>query len=70
MDALGPLDWQSEGTIPDNLCHRSKSAADAKDHSVKEGVAEAVVMKEDTRDGVDVGVGIFLDLQLALPPEA
>lgn len=59
VDALGALDGHTHGTVPDELDQRSEGTADTESDGVVEGLLEAVMMEEDTGDGVDVGVGVL-----------
>lgn len=59
VNALGTLDGHAQGTVPDELDQGSESAADTKGDGVVQGLLEAVVVEEDTRGGVDVGVGVL-----------
>jgi len=46
IDTLGPLDWQTECTIPDQLRKRAQSSADAEDRRVIKCLLEAIVVEE------------------------
>lgn len=59
VDALGALDGHAQGTVPDELDEGSEGTADTEGDGVVQGLLEAVVVEEDTRGGVDVGVGVL-----------
>jgi hypothetical protein len=59
VDALGALDRHAHGTIPDELDQGSEGTADTESDGVVQGLLEAVVVEEDTGDGVDVRVGVL-----------
>ena len=55
VDALGPLNRQTQRPVPDELRKRPKSTADTKRRSVVERLLESEVVEENTRGRVDVG---------------
>lgn len=59
VDALGPLNGQAEGAVPDELGERAEAAADAESGSVVERLLEAVVVEENAGGAVDVGEGVL-----------
>ena len=59
VDALGALDGHTHGAVPDELDQGSKGTANTESDGVVEWLLEAVVVEEDTGDGVDVGVGVL-----------
>lgn len=59
VDGLGSLNGQSESSAPDKLSQRTKGAADTKGDGVVERLLEAVVVEENTRGSVDVGVRVL-----------
>lgn len=59
VDALRALNGHAHGTIPDELDQGSEGTADTESDGVVQGLLEAVVVEEDTRNGVDVGVGVL-----------
>lgn len=54
VDALGALNRQAKGTIPDQLSKRTKATADTKGCGVVKCLLEAVVVEEDTGAGVNI----------------
>jgi hypothetical protein len=59
VNRLGALNRQTQRPVPDQLCKRAETTADTKGSRVVECLREAVVMEEDTRRRVDVGVGVL-----------
>ena len=59
VDALGPLDGETQSAIPDELDERTQSTADTEGDGVVQRLLEAVVVEEDAGGGVDVGVGVL-----------
>lgn len=59
VDALGALNGHTQGTVPNKLDKRSKSTAHTKGHGVVQGLLETVVVEENTRCGIDIGMGIL-----------
>mgnify|MGYP007135338112 CR=1 FL=1 len=59
VDALGPLDGQTQSTIPDELGERAKTTRDTKGGGVVQGLSEAVVVEEYTGRRVDVRIGVL-----------
>lgn len=48
VDALGALNRQTQGPVPDELCKRSETTADTEGRRVVEGLVEAIVVEENT----------------------
>lgn len=65
VNALRTLDGQAEGTVPDELDERAQSTADTEGDGVVEGLLESVVVEENTRRGVNIGVGVLGLVSLA-----
>lgn len=59
VHALGALNREAESTVPDELGKGTQTTGDTKGGSVVESLVEAVVVEENTRAGVDVGVGVL-----------
>ena len=59
IDALWPLNRQSQSSIPDQLRQGAQATGDAKRGSIVERLVEAVVVKEHARRRIDVGVGVL-----------
>jgi hypothetical protein len=59
VDGLGSLNRQPESSAPDELSQRTQGTADTKGDRVVERLLEAVVVEENTRRGVNVGVGVL-----------
>ena len=59
VDALGSLDGQTQGAVPDQLHQRAQRAADTEGHGVVQRLLEAVVVEEHARGGIDVRVGVL-----------
>jgi hypothetical protein len=58
-ERLGPLNGGTDGTVDDELGKHTKSARHTEENSVVVLLSEAVVLEEDTRVSVDVGVGVL-----------
>lgn len=59
IDALGALNRQAERAVPDELHQGPKSTADTKGNCIVKRLLEAVVIEEDTRGSVHVGVWVL-----------
>lgn len=59
VDALGALNGETKSAVPDELGKRTKTTGDTERGGVVEGLFEAVVVEEDTRRGIDVGVRVL-----------
>lgn len=59
INRLWSLDWQSESSVPDELCQWTETSADTESGSVVERVVETVVVEEHTRTAVNIGERIL-----------
>lgn len=59
VDALWPLDGQAQCPIPNELCEGPEATADTEGCCVIERLFEAIMVEEDARGRVDVGVRVF-----------
>lgn len=58
-EGLGALDGGTDGAVDDELRKHTKGAGHTEEDGVEVLLLEAVVLEEDTRVGVDVGVGVL-----------
>lgn len=58
-EGLWTLERHTKGTIPDELGEDTEGAGDTKEDGVKVLLDETIVLKEDTRVGIDVGPGVL-----------
>lgn len=59
VDALGALNGETQGAVPDELGEGTQTTRDTKGGGVVQGLVEAVVVEEDTGAAVDVGVRVL-----------
>jgi hypothetical protein len=58
-ERLGPLNWGTDGTIDDELRKNTERTRDTKENSVVVLLSKTVVLEEDTRVSINVGVGVL-----------
>jgi hypothetical protein len=59
VDALRALNGHTKRTVPDELDQRSEGTTDAEGNGVVKRLLETIVVEENARGGVDIGVGIL-----------
>jgi hypothetical protein len=58
-EGLGTLDWRANGTVNDELGQDTESTRNTEEHGVVVLLGETIVLQQDTRVGVDVGVWVL-----------
>jgi len=58
-EGLWTLNWGSDGTVDDQLWENTEGTGNTEENGVVVGLSQAVVLKEDTRVGINVGVWVL-----------
>jgi hypothetical protein len=59
IDTLWSLNWQTQSSVPDELCEGPKASTDTESDRVVEWLLESIMMEQDSRSGVNIGMRVF-----------
>lgn len=59
IHTLRSLNWQTQRSVPDELCKGPKASTDTESDRVVEWLLESIMMEQDSRSGIDIRVGVF-----------